>query len=80
MKNILIVDHDPIILQAFVGLLKSQGGFLNVLSAKNGKAALEIIAQKRIHIVITGLYLSEIDGFELVALLAKQYPIFASSS
>jgi DNA-binding NarL/FixJ family response regulator len=74
MKNILIVDHDPIILQAFAGLLKSQGGFLNVLSARNGKAALEIIAQEPIHIVITGLYMPEIDGFELVAILAKQYP------
>jgi len=74
MKNILIVDKDPIMLQAFVGLLKSQSGFLNVLSAKNGEAALEIISQKRIHIVITGLYMPEIDGFELVTLVAKQYP------
>ncbi len=73
MKNILIVDHEEILLQAFVGLLKSQGGFLNVLSAKSGKAALEIISQRRIHIVITGLYMSEIDGFELVTLLAKQH-------
>ncbi len=37
MKNILIVDHDEIMLQVFVALLKSQGGFLNVLSAKSGK-------------------------------------------
>ena len=74
MKNILIVDHEEILLQAFVGLLKSQGGFLNVLSAKSGKAALEIISQRRIHIVITGLYMSEIDGFELVTLVAKQHP------
>jgi CheY-like chemotaxis protein len=74
MKNILIVDHDEIMLQVFVALLKSQGGFLNVLSAKSGKAALEIISQRRIHIVITELYMSEIDGFELVTLVAKQYP------
>ena len=74
MKNILIVDHDEIMLQVFVALLKSQGGFLNVLSAKSGKAALEIISQRRIHIVITELYMSEIDGFELVTLVAKQHP------
>ena len=30
MKDILVVDPDPIILQAFVGLLKSQGGFLKM--------------------------------------------------
>ena len=74
MKNILIVDQDPIMLQAVVGLLKSQSGFLNVLSAKNGEAALEIISQKRIHIVITGFYMQEIDGFELVTIVARQYP------
>ncbi len=74
MKNILIVDSDPVILQAFVGLLKSQGGFLNVLSAQSSKAALKIIAQRQIHIVITGLHMSEIDGFDLVVLLAKQCP------
>jgi CheY-like chemotaxis protein len=74
MKNILIVDHDPVILHAFVGLLKSQGGFLNVLSAQSRKAALKIIAQRQIHIVITGLHMSEIDGFDLVILLAKQCP------
>jgi CheY-like chemotaxis protein len=74
MKNILIVDQDPIMLQAFVGLLKSQGGFLNVLSANNGEAALEIISQRRIHIVITGLCMPEIDGFELVTRVAKLTP------
>lgn len=74
MKNILIVDQNQILLEAYIGLLKSQSGFLNVLSAKNTKAALEIISQGRIHIVITGFYLPEIDGFELVTLVAKQYP------
>jgi len=74
MKNILIVDQNQIMLQAYVGLLKSQSGFLNVLSAKNIKAAFEIISQRRIHIVITGIYMPEIDGFELVTLVAKRYP------
>ena len=57
MKNVLIVDSNPIMLAAFVGLLKSQSGFLNVLSAKTGKGALEVIAGKKIHVVITGLNL-----------------------
>ena len=74
MKDILIVDQNQITLKAYVGLLKSQSGFLNVLSAKNTNEALEIISQRRIHIVITGFYLPEIDSFELVTLVAKQYP------
>ena len=74
MKNVLIVDSNPIMLAAFAGLLKSQSGFLNVLSAKTGKGALEVISGIKIHVVITGLNLPEIDGFELVVLLAKHHP------
>lgn len=74
MKNVLIVDSDPFMLDTLVGLLKSQSGFLNVLSAENGKTALDVVARENIHVVITGLRLSKIDGFELVVLLAKMYP------
>jgi|GEM_PF-1040397 len=74
MKNVLIVDSNPIMLSAFAGLLKSQTGFLNVLTAEGGEAAMEMIARKAIHVVITGLHLPEIDGFELVLFLAKHYP------
>jgi CheY-like chemotaxis protein/Tfp pilus assembly protein PilZ len=74
MKNVLIVDSDPFMLDTLVGLLKSQSGFLNVVSAENGKAALDILACQPIHVVITGLRLPKIDGFELVVLLAKLHP------
>lgn len=74
MKNILIVDHDPILLKTFVGLLKAQGGFINVLSANSGTEALDVIKSETIHIVITGLSLPEIDGFELLTLITKGYP------
>lgn len=74
MKNVLVVDSDQAMLQTLVGLLKSQGGFLNVLSAVNGRLALELIEQFNIHIIITGLRLPELDGFELVARLGKEHP------
>ena len=74
MKNVLIVDSDPFMLDTLVGLLKSSSGFLNVLSAEDGKAALDILARQSIHVVITGLRLPKVDGFELVVRLAKLYP------
>lgn len=74
MKNVLIVDSDPIMLATLVGLLKSQSGFLNVLSAQASKTAIDIIGRQDIHVVITGLHLPKVDGFELVVFLAKQYP------
>lgn len=74
MKNVLIVDRDPFICSLFTGLLKSQSGFLNVLSAKNGAAALEVVGQEPVQVVIIGLNLSELEGFELVSQLAKNHP------
>ncbi|MBC2711389.1 MAG: PilZ domain-containing protein [Desulfosarcina sp.] len=74
MKNILIVDNDPIMLHTFVGLLKSQGGFLQILSAANIQTALEILAGEDVHILITGMHMSEMDAFELLSLLGDRYP------
>ena len=74
MKNILVVDNDPIMLHTFVGLLKSQGSFLRVLSAINVQTALEILAEEEVHILITGMHMSEMDAFELMSLLRVKYP------
>jgi CheY-like chemotaxis protein len=74
MKKILVVDNDPIMLHTFVGLLKSQGGFLQILSAPSIQAAMEILAGQEIHILITGMHMSEMDAFELASLLEAKYP------
>ena len=74
MKNLLIVDSDPITLHAVVGLLKSHGGFFNVLSANSGRTALEVLSAQPIHMVISGLHLPEIENFELMAKMERQYP------
>ena len=74
MKNILFVDNDPIMLHTFVGLLKSQGGFLRIHPAGNIQAALETLAEKKVHILITGMHMSEMDAFELLSLLEAKYP------
>jgi CheY-like chemotaxis protein len=74
MKNLLVVDNDPIMLHTFVGLLKSQGGFLQIHSAANTQSALDILAAEPIHILITGLHLPEMDAFELLTQLSTEYP------
>ena len=74
MKTILIVDHDPIILQTIAGLLKSQGGMLGILTAGSSRRALAIIGEQPVHIVITGLKMPEIDGFELLARISENHP------
>lgn len=74
MKNILIVDNDPIMLHAFVGILKSQSSFLEILSAANIKTAMEVLATQDIHVLITGMHMTEMDAFELLSKLGAKYP------
>jgi CheY-like chemotaxis protein/Tfp pilus assembly protein PilZ len=74
MKTILVVDSDPIMLHTFVGLLKGQGSLLRVLSAANVQTALEVLAGNDIHILITGMHMSEMDAFDLLSLMGVEFP------
>lgn len=74
MKTVLIVDSDPILLQTIDSLLKTPAGLIDVLTAKDGRRALEIVDDLPIDIVITGLNIPEIDGFELLAHFSGKYP------
>ncbi len=74
MNNVLVVDNDQTMLRTLTSLLQGQGGFLNVLSAVDGNQALGMMQRIPIQIVITAIRVPELDGFELVARLAKKYP------
>ena len=71
MKNILVVDSDPITLHILVGMLKSHSNFLNTHSAQSIQTALEILDQKKIHVLITGMHIPESDTFKLCLLLPE---------
>jgi CheY-like chemotaxis protein/Tfp pilus assembly protein PilZ len=74
MKNILIVDRDPVMLQTFAGLLKSQGQLLHVTTADSGKTALNILARFKIDLLVTGLKIPDLDGFQLLSHVSHNYP------
>ena len=74
MKHLLIVDNDAITRNTFVGLLKSQGSFLNVRSASGTREALEIVADEAIDMVIAGMHMPEIAIIELMAKLERHHP------
>ena len=74
MKNILIVDNDPIMLHTVVGLLKSQSSLLQISSAANIAAAMDALAEKEVHILITGMHMSEMEAFELLSAMGADYP------
>lgn len=71
MKNILVVDNDPITLHILAGMLKSHSNFLNILAAQCIQTAVETLDQKKIHVLITGMHISESDAFKLCLLLSN---------
>jgi DNA-binding NtrC family response regulator len=73
MKNVLIVDDEmPVQLTISEGLgIYTKD--LNVLTAENGKKAVEVMESFKVDLVVTDLNMSEMDGFELLAYIRKSY-------
>ncbi len=74
INNILIVDSDQTMLQTLTGLLKCQGGFLDVHTATDIKMALELVQTVQMRVVITTIRPEETNGFDLVTRLTREYP------
>ncbi len=70
-KTILLVDDDEGIRIALKKLLSSLG--YRVVTEENGIRALEIFDSMSIDIVLTDLYMPEMNGFELLAELKEKY-------
>ena len=74
MKNVLIVDdEEAFILSIGDGLEKYSSDF-NVLTAENGKAAVDVLESRKIDLVVTDLSMPQMDGFELLAYISNNFP------
>ena len=73
MKKILIVDQDTETLSMLLEALKPYDIF-RVITAENVKQAAELLEQSKFDLVITELYLSEINGLKLLVYLKKKFP------
>ena len=62
-KNILIVDDEPSIIVP-VQFLMEQNGY-DVMVAFSGEEAMEIIAEKKVDLILLDIMLPVIDGFEV---------------
>jgi len=61
--RVLIVDDEPNILSTVVPLLRGHG--YDVLSATGGRAALEVVGQETLDLLVLDLGLPDIDGVEV---------------
>ncbi|MDA8325868.1 MAG: response regulator [Nitrospiraceae bacterium] len=73
-KNILLVDDKKDVLQPLAEGLRASGEF-EVFTAENGRKALEIFRSgHKIDLLVTDIEMPEMNGFELLAHLKKNFP------
>jgi len=73
--RILVVDDEPVVLEALEALLRQEGH--QVLTAQDGEAALQQAEADRLDIILLDLHLPGLSGFEVVSRL-RQIPELAA--
>lgn len=73
MKNVLIVDDERFFLMSLVEGLGTYAADFNTLTAENGKKALAVLRSTLVDLVITDLKMPEMDGFELLAHMSREF-------
>ena len=71
-KVFLIVDDDPATLEMHVRIVQSQLGEHQVLRARNGREALEVMQQQRPDLVLLDLMMPELDGFGVLEAMREK--------
>lgn len=74
IKTVLIADDEKLFLSSLKeGLLAFSDEF-SVITAANGRKALEKLNEHDIDLVVTDLKMPEMDGFQLLAQMVKNFP------
>lgn len=74
MRNVLIVDDEPSLLLSIESGFENQQERFEVITAGNGREALEVLASDKIDLVITDLRMPVMDGFALLAAMSHKHP------
>lgn len=72
MTKILVVDDDPEILRSFRRFLELAG--CQVETASNVRAAVRLLGQFPVEVVITDLIMEDQDGLSLLRLVRAEHP------
>jgi response regulator RpfG family c-di-GMP phosphodiesterase len=70
--TLLCVDDEPNVLSALRRLLRNPG--YRVLTAEGGKAALHILEQETVHLIISDMRMPEMTGAEFLGTAAQRWP------
>lgn len=72
-KTALLVEDEHSTLRFYVAGLRGLQEF-KLLSAENGKEALELLQKHAVDVVVTDLNMPVLDGYGLIAVLSEKYP------
>lgn len=72
MSKILVIDDDEMIRYVITLMLESDGFEVN--EAGNGKEAMDYIKKQSFDLVITDIEMPEMNGFEIINKLHKDFP------
>lgn len=70
--RVLVVDDDPLILQATAGIVRSFG--FSVRTAEDGFVALKILREVLPDIILTGLRMPGMSRFETLSIVRRRFP------
>ncbi|MCD6117909.1 response regulator [bacterium] len=73
-KRILIVDDEEDLTWTISRRLNNGKKKMEILCANSGKAALKMLAENKIDLLLTDLRMPEINGFQLIDEAIKSYP------
>ncbi len=72
-KTVLIVDDEETILSIVKEALGDYKDWISVLTAEDGKRAIEQLNAAKVDLVLTDLKMPEMDGFELLAYISRYF-------
>jgi len=76
-KAILVVDDDPGVLEMHARLVQAQSPAYQVIQARNGREALDLIRQKPPDLVLLDLMMPEVDGFAVLETMQAEETLSA---
>jgi CheY-like chemotaxis protein len=73
LKTILVVDDEKMILRLASEALKTYSEGYNVLTAGDGKQAVETLTSSHVDLVLTDLKMPVMDGYQLLSYMSRNY-------
>lgn len=74
IKNVLIVDDEKLFLASLSEGMKEFADDFTIVTATNGRKALDELREREIHLVVTDLKMPVMDGFQLLLQMMSEFP------